>query len=783
MAPTDTTLSPANRALRDHIHGLLDAGARRTVFHRIVAESLRQTEGQSRPLRRARAFAHLLDRVEQVVLPHERIAGSALGLWPLDPHPPSFEERLDEGRRVVRQYAATCAGSGRGEAPFRRAMWHRIHYNGNLPFEQLQRIQRQLCDEFQSQSLSPIGICGVLERHFNFDYGEDARIVASLPYFTSNHLHLKYQTALQWGLDGLRRRIVNKREHAPDETREFYDSALIALDAVIGFIERYTRTLLAEAERLQDDPPRAAELKEMAAVCARAAREPPRTFREALQLMWLLHIVSNIDGGSAMSLGRFDQYMWPFYRADRDAGRLTPESARELIECVWLKVNEPKMRIVQSVCLGGVGPDGVDGSNELTALCLEAIARINEPYPNTAVRVHRGTPSWLWDAIARGIAGGSGQPQVFNDDAMLPGLRRAGYPPEAACDYYPMGCVEIMIAGVMPTYQGAGSTMLPAVLETLIQEGRDYASFDELRDAYLAAVSNGALAAMQDVERRLAAPRPSPNYDPFASLLVDDCLERGLDVCQGGARYPRAYTLNCIGLGTAADCLSAIKTFVFDQRRLTLGQLRDLLSRNFAGGESIRQMLVHGPPAYGNDCGEADGLAAQIYDAFVDAILGFRSKVGAIYQPQMFSYHMHVHRGETLGALPNGRPAQRPVSDGIGPSQGKDTRGPTALLNSVTRFDQGKLIGGLAFNVKLNPRFVRGREGARNLVAMLQAYFLERGGGQIQVNVVDRATLRAAQQHPDDYGHVIVRVGGFCEYFRNLDKAVQDEIIARSEHS
>jgi len=782
--------------LRRHMHELLYAGVRRTTFFPLISESLGRTKGGPRPIRRAKAFAHLLDHVEQALHPHELLAGSIAGTWPLAEGLPSFEERLKEARQVVEDYLRKEGDKPGRPGPARWALMARDHFNANVTFDELQRLAQQIGKELEGEArITYAEICRELENHFSFDYGEEIRHnLAELPWFAANHLHLKYEKALLCGLGGLRRQILEKKAvaNAPEKA-EFYESTLIAIDATIRFIRRYAETLRKEAAQPETDECRAVELRDMAAVCEAVAEAPPHSFRGAIQLMWLLHIVANIAGGSAMSFGRFDQYLYAFYKKDIEAGAITRAEAQELIECMWLKVNGPKMRTVQSLCLGGVRPDGEDGTNELTYVCLDAAAACREPYPNTCVRVHRGSPEALWDKIVETMLSGCGQPMIFNDDEMIPGLARRGYPLADAREYYPMGCIEIMLAGLQPTYKGEQGVCFPALIELALNNGRDnegnecgprtgepasFRSFEEFFEAVLSQARARLRSRLQNTEERFSS-ADEARYDPFASILVDDCLENGVDVCQGGARYPRSFTMNSVGFGTAVDSLSAIKTFVFDRKQLTLPELKDLLDRNFAGGQQIRQLLAKGAPAFGNDDPAADEIAVRLYDAFADTIWNHPSKIGALHSPQMFSYTDHVRAGEMTGASANGRLRGATLSDALGPSQGRDVRGPTSLINSVTRLNTGKLIGGCAFNMKISPDLVRSAEGRRNFKALLQTH-VRKGGLQIQFNMIDQETLRKAQEDPDQHRDIIVRVAGYSERFTSLDRKLQDEIIQRT---
>lgn len=782
-----------SRKLKQHIHDMNDAGVRYTTFYTLVNGSLRETKDEPVPIRRARAFAHLLDSVEQAVLPYELVAGSIAGMWPLAEDLPSFTERLDEARRVVAGHFEAKDEGDRLPGPARWALMARDHYDANISFDDLQEITRRLEGEYSDdERVTYSEIYRVLEQHFEFDYGEEVREnFRDLPWFASNHLHLNYGKGVRRGLGDILREIEKRKARAETEERTlFYESTRIAVGAAIRFICRYAGTLRDQAARADVPEARAAELRRMATICDTVAEGAPETFREALQLTWMLHIIGNIGGGSALSLGRLDQYLYPFYERDMAEGRLTREEAGELLECVWLKVNEPHMRTVQSACLAGVDAAGDDATNELSYICLDVVAATREPYPNTCVRVHEETPDELWERIVEVVRLGFGQPQVYNDEVMVPGLVRSGYPVEDARDYYPMGCVEVMLHGKQPTWGGAGAVVFPGMIESVLNNGAvDYAgeegartgglesleTFDDFLAAYLKQVEYRVRALLDAaVEGHRQARRE--RYDPYASALVDDCLEKGTDICRGGARYPTIFAVGSMGLGTAVDSLSAIETYVYDRGELTLSELKEMLEQDFTGNESVRQLLERGTPAYGNDVEHVDEIAEKVYNAYVHAVHDYEPAIPGVPAPNMFSYTSHVRRGEVTAATPNGRFRGEPISDALGPSQGKDVSGPTCLLSSVTKLDYSWLTGGCAFNLKLNPSLVSGPDV---LESLMRTYVAE-GGLQIQINMIGEGVLRKAQQDPDRYRHVIVRVAGFCEYFTNLDRKLQDEIIERT---
>ena len=776
--------------LREHIQSLNAAGVRRTTFFSLAAESLRRTAGAPLPIRRAQAFAHLLDSVDLIVLPHELITGSVLGLWSLAEGLPSFEERRQEAQTVVEQY---LAAKRRGDidpsraARTRWALMERDHYDANIAYEDLQQLTSELEAAYAATpDLTPREIGRELEWHFNFDYADDRELLNELPWATANHVDLNYQRVVKIGLCGLRNRIIEKLETARDaDQRTFYRASRIAIEAVMRFAHRYAARLEAEADGVSTDATRSTELRDMAAVCRRVADQAPATFREALQLMWLVHIAANIDGGNALSFARFDQYMHPFYRRDVDEGILTREQAGELVACMWLKVNEPHMRTVQSICLGGTTPGGACAVNDLTRLCLQVCRRVRRPYPNTAARISADCPDWYLDEITETVRAGFGQPMILNDDVWVPNLARLGYSVADARDYYNMGCVEIMVMGKVGQWQGVGGINLPKLLDEYLHDAvADRApsgSFDAFLGGYLERIESEVDTLCQRQHRGMFNAAPG-GCDPFGSALLDDCLEKGLDMFEGGGRYPNIRPIGGNGLGTATDSLSAIRTFVFEQQRLRLPELVAALDCNFDGHEALRVMLDRATPCFGNDIGEADELAARVFSTFGRAVERQNRDGRGPYVTVFFTYTGHVYQGEAVPATANGRRAADTLSNGVGPTQGKDLGGPTKLLNSICGLDHSWVTGAYALNLKFTPSVLADAEGQDALTDLLKAY-LQRGGPQVQINVLNQDDLLQAQQQPERFGDLVVRVGGYSEYFVKLDRKLQNEIIRRNCHT
>ncbi len=769
--------------VREVIDDLNGAGIRRTVFFSIVAESLRRTEGEPLPIRRAKAFADLLARVDTPVYPHELLLGSIQGSWPLAEGLPDFPQRRREAIEVIDRFLADRR-EGRSRVPYCRNMFFRDYYDANIPNDQLERLKAEMLDRHAgSGELSAREVHAVLLEHFQFDYGEDRRIVEDLPWKALNHLDLNFAKAIRVGLPALRDRAAEGLADPPDEeARLFYESVVIAMDAVLAFTERYAGAALAHREHASVTAERAAELTEMARLCRGLAAGPPGSFRQGVQLVWMLNVIANLQGGSAVSFARLDQALGELYERDLAAGTLSRDRAGELLGCLWLKANEPHSRVVQSVCLGGLTPEGVEGSSDLTRLCLEVTRAARQPYPNVALRVGKDTPDWLWDEAVRTIQCGQGHPMLLNDDTWVPNRIRLGYTPEAARDYYNMGCVEIMTQGCMARWVGVGAVEMGRLVEELFDEEdlQRFETFEQLFDAYCARV-RARVRELQDRMEGIEERRRGLDYDPYGSALIDDCLDTGRDMYQGGARWPALRALSGRGLATGADSLVAVKKLVYDWQLCSLAELRDVLADDYRGHEALRQMAANRVTYYGNDDPEADGIARRIMDVYREAAEARNAEPPGFFGTIMFSYTQHIDMGATLGATPNARRRGEPISNGVGPTGGCDRHGPTALIHSVAAIDHANITAACAFNLTVSASHVGGAEGAGVLEGLLRTY-IARGGCQVQVNFVDRATLADALAHPERHRNLIVRVGGYSEYFGNLDARLQREVVERTAH-
>lgn len=787
--------------MRESVERLNSAGVRKTLFYQLAYDSLITTRGESIQVRRAKAQAHLLDHAPLAVLPHELIAGSMVGLCPLLENVPSYETQRQKAIQIIENY---LKGTGKSqpttkadrnsvktfEADFttkksRWALMSRVHHDADITYQNLQKLIADMQAVLADKAIEKYEIGRELERGFKIDYGDGVRAeIDALPWFAANHLSLNYGRIIKQGFTVLLAEIQEKLNQAStDAQREYYACAKVSAEACVRFIKRYAETLRTQSKLEQ--APHKAELLQMADICDKIAREPAGTFREAIQFMWLLHIMASICWGSALSFGRFDQYMVEYYQRDIDSGILTKDEAMELLCCMWLKINEPKMRTVQSLTLGGITPDGDDAVNPLTELCLDVVKEMKLPYPNVGLRINQKNPDWVYDSAVSVIKAGCGQPMIMNDDIWIPNLKKLGYADKYANDYYHMGCVEIMIPGKQPNWGVTDPTAFPMMFETVFAKYRAgetaLDSFDAFRQAYMDVLQDAVLADKEEADSK-AAQMAGKCYDPLASLMIDGCLETGADLFQGGSELGTHWSFYAYGLGTAADSLAAIRKHVYEEKQFTIEQIADLLACNFNGYEEERLILDKKTPHYGNDIDEVDALAKRILSNFDEMVMDFntagkRDK----YVTTLFGYFFHIYHGEITGATANGRYKGETFSDSMGPSQGKDVGGPTKMLNSVLKLDHGGVTGGYALNLKVNPNLVQSEVGAQALKALLKAYVAD-GGPQIQVYFVDVKTLKRAMAEPEKHSNLIVRIGGYCEYFVNLDESLQREIITRTIH-
>ncbi len=615
------------------------------------------------------------------------------------------------------------------------------------------------------------------------------------------------------GMKDFKREIQEAREkldflNDPEATakNEELKAMDISCDAAVIFARRHAE--LAEKMAAEEtNPARKEELRIIASNCRRVPEEAPRTFWEALQMYWFCHLgtITELNGWDAMSPGHLDQHMAPFYEEDLRQGILNWDAAKELLSCFWIKFNNapapPKVGVTAAesgtyndftnINLGGLKRDGSDGVSEVSYICLEVLDELRLLQPQANVQVSAITPDHFLKEACKVIRKGMGYPSVFNADMVILEQVGMGKSVEDAREGGTSGCIETGCFG-KEAYLLTGYLNVPKILELTLHNGTDpltgkkigietgdprsFASYEELYEAFrkqLAYVVDVKVGVNNYLERMYATYAPAT----FLSVLTEDCIQKGKDYYDGGPRYNTTY-IQCCGIGTVTDSFSAMKKHVFEEKNLAMEDLLGALAVNFEGKEPLRQMLVNKTPCFGNDDDYADSIMQRIYGDLFATIDGKPNTKGTAHHINMLSTTCHVYFGKKLGATPNGRLAFLPESDGTSPSHGADRQGPTAVVKSLGKMDQAK-SGGTLLNQRFLPSVLEGEEGIQKLTSLIRTYF-KMGGHHVQFNVVDSATLREAQEKPQEYKNLLVRVAGYSDYFVDLDIYHQEEIIART---
>jgi trans-4-hydroxy-L-proline dehydratase len=582
----------------------------------------------------------------------------------------------------------------------------------------------------------------------------------------------------------------------------------VSCDAVVIFAERHA----ALAEKMavtQKKPQHVAELKKIAEVCRRVPAHAPRDFWEAIQMYWFVHLgtITELNGWDAMNPGHFDQHLRQFYENDVAEGKLTRSEAKELLSCFWIKVNNhpapPKVGITAresgtyndftNINIGGIQPDGSDAVNEVSYLLLEVAEELHILQPGNSVHISAKTPDRFLNAAVKVIRRGHGFPSVFNPDVYVEELLRQGKSLQDAREGGCSGCIEVGAFG-KEAFLLTGYLNVPKILEITLNNGTDpltgkkagiktgnpseFKSFEELYQALLKQlhfVVEQKIRVSNYIDRMFAKYAPAP----FLSVVIDDCISKGKDYYNGGPRYNTSY-IQCTGLGTVTDSLAVLKKHVFEEQNFEMGELLNALNKNFEGDERLRQFILNRTPFFGNDDEFADEIAVRVYNDLLAAIDGKPNIKGETYHVNMLSTTCHVYFGKVLGASPNGRLAGKPISDGTSPSHGADTHGPTAVVRSLAKLDQTK-SGGTLLNLRFVPSLLKREKDVEKLGHLIRSYFTL-GGHHVQFNIVDTATLRAAQENPEEYRDLMVRMAGYSDYFNHMNEDLQEEIIARTEN-
>jgi formate C-acetyltransferase len=756
----------------------------------LITESYRETEDQPIHLRRAKALEKILEGITVFIQDDELVVGNQCTKPRSAPVYPEFSCKWLEGEldRLEKRTGDVF-----------------------LISEQKKQILRDLFPYWEGKTSNELATALMTEEA---KAAQAAGVFTVGNYYFNGvgHISVDYAKVLAKGLGGIiaeaEREMAGLEISNPEELKKmhFLSAVVIANNAVIGFAGRFA----AEAEKLarkEGNAQRKAELKEIARICGKVPAKPAETFWEAIQSFWFIQLVLQIESnGHSISPMRFDQYMYPYLVKDK---AVTTAKAQELLDLLYIKFSEiNKVRdegstkafggypMFQNLIVGGVDREGEDATNELSFMCLQATANTRLYQPSISIRIHSNTPPELYRKAAEVTRLGLGMPAYYNDRFIIPALLSRGLTREDARDYGIIGCVEPQVGGKTEGWHDAAFFNMAKVLELALNKGLDpltgkqlgpetkeltsFSSFDDVMEAYRTQMEYFVkLLVISDNAVDMAHGQRAPL--PFLSSLVDDCIAKGKSLQEGGAHYNFTGPQG-VGVGNVADSLTAIKKLVFDDRAITLAELKKGLSSDFAGKEmeNLRQMLLNRAPKYGNDDEYADLIAHNGALIYCREVEKYTNPRGGTFQPGLYPVSANVPLGTVVGATPDGRKSGKPLADGVSPVSGVDHSGPTASVKSVAQLDHVIASNGTLLNMKFHPNALKDDRGIQNLVGVTETFF-NGGGTHIQYNVVSRDMLLDAQKHPTNYRGMVVRVAGYSAFFTSLDKAIQDDIIARTE--
>ncbi|MEN4042811.1 MAG: glycyl radical protein [Anaerolineaceae bacterium] len=797
MTQKDETLSaPVARLRADLLDTMPSVCAERA---RLVTEAYRRNEADPVVLRRAKALANVLDHMTIYIQPDEIIVGNQASKPRAAPIFPEYS--IDWIPAEIDSFHTRQADQFEVDPAVKRQLLEEV-----LPFWQGRTLYERARSTIPEEVWTAQEI-GVISGRGNITSG-DGHIVVDIP------------RVLHEGLEGVAAKARARLEQLKAETsmealraRAFLEGSVITMEASRRFAQRYALEAERQAQAM-DNPARRQELLDIAAVCRQVPWKPARTFQEVVQSAWFVHLITQIESnGHSFSMGRFDQYTYPYYQADLAAGRITRSQALGLLQRLWLKLfSVIKIRpwshtrfgigypTYQNVTIGGQASGGGDATNEVSYMVLETIRQTRLTQPNVSARYHTGTPDRYLYECARTIRLGFGMPAMKNDEIIIPALMDKGASAEDAYNYCIVGCVEAAVPGRWG-YRNTGMAFLNLlkVFELAYNDGRDpnsgrqllpgrgkladFLSFEELYAAFKEQLAYYTRAhVLFDACGDLALEELAP--DAFCSALVDDCIERGKTIKEGGAVYDVVSGLQS-GVANVANALAALRKTVWQDGKLTLEAVQAALENNFSGieGERVRQTLLTAPK-YGNDIDEVDALAVQVMNDYLEMVKPYRTTragrgpIGCNYAGSTSNISANVPLGHAVCATPDGRKACEPIAEGVSSFHGTDSQGPTAVMRSVTKLPTIKSLAQL-LNLRLTPATLATDAGLWKLVQLLRG-FQALKGWHVQFNVVDSQTLLAAQHNPEQYRDLVVRVAGYSALFVTLDKATQDDIIRRS---
>lgn len=804
---------------------------------KLITESYKMTEDQPIIIRRAKAFEHILENIPIIIREDELIVGSTtLAPRGCQTYPEFSYEWLEAEFDTV---------ADRSADPF-----YISEESKKIIAEADRYWKGKTTSELASAYMEPETRLAI--EHNMFTPGN---------YFYNGvgHVTVQYEKVLAVGFEGIRKEAQDELDRCdPGDGNyitksRFLQAVIISCNAAIAYAGRYAELAGKEAASCRDAR-RKGELLQIADNCAKVPAKGARTFYQACQSFWFVQQLLQIESsGHSISPGRFDQYMYPYYEKDIKNGSLTGEFAQELIDCIWVKLNDlNKCRdaasaegfagysLFQNLIAGGQNKDGVDVTNDLSFMTIQASMHVQLPQPSFSVRVWNGTPHEFLIKAAELTRTGVGLPAYYNDEVIIPALQSRGLSLEDAREYNIIGCVEPQKAGKTEGWHDAAFFNMCRPLELVFSQGKDKGvqigpltkpieemqEFEEFYDAYKTQM-NYMIKLLVNADNAIDVAHARRCPLPFLSSMIDNCMERGLSVQEGGAVYnftgPQGF-----GVANMADSLYAIKTLVFEEHKATLKDFKEALAVNYGKGltrdmlqdmttriavglkESGKQVgekeitaimktvaetavmpevqekgeqllkLIAEVPKYGNDIPEVDSFARDVAYTYTKPLQEYRNPRGGQFQAGLYPVSANVPLGAQTGATPDGRLAGTPIADGVSPSAGKDVNGPTAAANSVARLDHYIASNGTLFNQKFHPSALSGREGLEKFVALIRSYF-DQKGSHMQFNVVSRETLLDAQKNPEKYKHLVVRVAGYSALFTTLSRSLQDDIINRTQ--
>ena len=675
------------------------------------------------------------------------------------------------------------------------------------------RIKKEDVKEFK-EIIYPYWQDRSLEDVIKENYGEEINAIAKVVKINQKdhaqgHICPDTKTWLELGPKGLMTKAYEKLKNCDENQKEFYECTIIVLEGVCHFMMRYHDYILTMLESLEDDHKKS--LQRVADICANLASRPAQSFHEAVQSLWFLFVVLHMESNaSSFSPGRMDQYLYPYYQKDIEKGIISKQEALEILECLWLKFNQivylrnqhsakyfAGFPIGFNIAIGGIDENGCDIYNELSLLLLKAQYHLGLPQPNLSVRLNKNSSHELIQEAIKVVAKGSGMPQFFNDEAIVNSMiKDLGIEEKDARNYAIVGCVELTTHGNNLGWSDAAMFNLNKALELTMNHGKclltnepigldlgsieTYESFEDLENAFQKQIDY-FIEKMMKAEIVVEKAHQDCLPTAFLSTVIDSCLEKGVDVTRGGAKYNLS-GIQMIQIANLADSLAAIKVLVYDEKMITRHELLEALQADFKGYEIIQTMLLNKVPKYGNDVKWVDELGAKWAGYFRERMKDYTNYRGGLYHTGMYTVSAHVPMGENVGASPDGRNALTPLADGgMSPVYGRDMAGPTAVLKSVSRMKDSYTTNGGLLNMKFLPEFFKTETGMMKFENFLRA-FVDLKIPHIQFNVVRREDLLDAKLHPEQHRSLTIRVAGYTAYFVELAGKLQDEIIERTAY-